>query len=180
MSEVLSIRLEDELYTRVHTQTVSPRQVVTEALLQYFRYKDGEINFEPNIEDPIVSKINVYKESNEPVDKDIESIRLQMEINLLKAKIELKDNQINDKESIIVELRFDKRFLQGQMRILRMHFMPSQMGFFAGLLPSGRKALKAQAELDEFEMDFIKSGRPGPVITIEPDKTKKDKKKIKK
>jgi len=180
MSEVLSIRLEDELYTRVHNQTVSPRQVVTEALLQYFRYKDGGVKFEPNIEDPIVSNIKVYKEPNEPVNQDIESIRLQMEINLLKAKIDLKDDQIKNKESIIVELRFDKRFLQGQMRILRMHFMPSQIGFFTGLLPSGRKALKAQAELDEFEMDFIKSEKPISVINIETEKTKKDKKKIKK
>jgi hypothetical protein len=35
MSRVLSIHLEDELWERVHSQKVQPRQVVTEGLANY-------------------------------------------------------------------------------------------------------------------------------------------------
>ena len=155
MTQVLSVRLEDELIDRVKSQTVSPRQVVTEALLQYFRYKE---KWAPE-ENGEIKDVHISKHlPNQTVmlQTDAEFSKLEMEIEFLKAKLDDKQELLSDKNLLIEDLQKDKRYLQTQLHIMRVHFMPAKIGFFAGLLPSGKKAIKVREELDDLEREFIK------------------------
>lgn len=159
MSQVLSVRLEEELWERVHSQQVQPRQVITEALLHYFRYKDGDT---PETEQEETNQnINVYTSKQQLpdgsyiIDKDIEWAKLEMDLEILKSKLENKEEIIDIKEGIIDHQRKEILYLQTQTHIMRVHFMPADIGFLAGLLPAGKKAKRARVELDELEKKFI-------------------------
>ena len=94
MSEVLSVRLDDELLERVKSQTVKPRQVVTEALLQYFRYKDWD-NIDLKDDDNELQKSDVNISKHFPdvtiMNRDTEFSKLEMEVEFLISKIDVKD-----------------------------------------------------------------------------------------
>ena len=78
-------------------------------------------------------------------------------------EIDIKEEMLEEKNSTITRLEAFQAYLQNQLYILRINFMPHEkVGLLAGLLPSGRKRKKAQMELDENERKhFIKKESVG-------------------
>lgn len=172
MTRVLSVRLVDELYDRVQQQPVSPREVITEALHQYFRYRD-EFKTKDIDEKENIPKINVHLGTHLPdgsvvIDKDSEYLSLEMEVKGLKKEIDHKMEIIKIKDNIIFELRRDKTLSERREWTLRQYFLPPRISFLKSLTPSGRKAIKAQEEINEIEREsLITPSNPVNVYDVE-------------